>query len=66
MKFFCKCNKWKLLFSYTLRNHWCIYSYVFSAGNGDYYSSGNDLNNFTNVQPGEMEKMAEDGAVLLK
>ncbi|XP_074908246.1 enoyl-CoA delta isomerase 2 isoform X7 [Buteo buteo] len=36
------------------------------TGNGDYYSSGNDLNNFTNVQPGEMEKMAEDGAVLLK
>ncbi|KAM4792237.1 enoyl-CoA delta isomerase 2 isoform 1-T1 [Cyanocitta cristata] len=36
------------------------------TGNGDYYSSGNDLNNFTNVQPGEMEKMAKDGAVLLK
>ncbi|NWT25024.1 ECI2 isomerase, partial [Cardinalis cardinalis] len=36
------------------------------TGNGDYYSSGNDLNNFTNVQPGEMEKMAKEGAVLLK
>ncbi|NXB82206.1 ECI2 isomerase, partial [Donacobius atricapilla] len=36
------------------------------TGNGDYYSSGNDLSNFTNVQPGEMEKMAKDGAVLLK
>ncbi|XP_009277457.1 PREDICTED: enoyl-CoA delta isomerase 2, mitochondrial isoform X4 [Aptenodytes forsteri] len=36
------------------------------TGNGDYYSSGNDLNNFTNIQPGEMEKMAKDGAVLLK
>ncbi|NXB05005.1 ECI2 isomerase, partial [Cnemophilus loriae] len=36
------------------------------TGNGDYYSSGNDLGNFTNVQPGEMEKMAKDGAVLLK
>ncbi|NXO11650.1 ECI2 isomerase, partial [Oriolus oriolus] len=36
------------------------------TGNGDYYSSGNDLTNFTNVQPGEMEKMAKDGAVLLK
>ncbi|NXW78992.1 ECI2 isomerase, partial [Hirundo rustica] len=36
------------------------------TGNGDYYCSGNDLNNFTNVQPGEMEKMAKDGAVLLK
>ncbi|NXE97489.1 ECI2 isomerase, partial [Menura novaehollandiae] len=36
------------------------------TGNGDYYSSGNDLNNFANIQPGEMEKMAKDGAVLLK
>ncbi|XP_068054745.1 enoyl-CoA delta isomerase 2 isoform X1 [Anomalospiza imberbis] len=36
------------------------------TGNGGYYSSGNDLSNFTNVQPGEMEKMAKDGAVLLK
>ncbi|KAK4825888.1 hypothetical protein QYF61_003244 [Mycteria americana] len=36
------------------------------TGNGDYYSSGNDLNNFTNVQPSEMEKMAKEGAVLLK
>ncbi|XP_035751801.1 enoyl-CoA delta isomerase 2 isoform X2 [Egretta garzetta] len=36
------------------------------TGNGDYYSSGNDLNNFTNIQPGEMEKMAKDGALLLK
>ncbi|NWH16582.1 ECI2 isomerase, partial [Grus americana] len=36
------------------------------TGNGDYYSSGNDLNNFTNVQPSEMEKMAKDGAILLK
>ncbi|NWH53657.1 ECI2 isomerase, partial [Fregata magnificens] len=36
------------------------------TGNGDYYSSGNDLTNFTNIQPGEMQKMANDGAVLLK
>ncbi|NXR39453.1 ECI2 isomerase, partial [Zosterops hypoxanthus] len=36
------------------------------TGNGDYYSSGNDLSNFTNVQPGDMKKMAEDGAVLLR
>ncbi|XP_050174184.1 enoyl-CoA delta isomerase 2 isoform X3 [Myiozetetes cayanensis] len=36
------------------------------TGNGDYYSSGNDLNNFANIGPGEMEKMAKDGAVLLK
>ncbi|NXI49505.1 ECI2 isomerase, partial [Chloroceryle aenea] len=36
------------------------------TGNGDYYSSGNDLTNFTNVQPSDMEKMAQDGAVLLR
>ncbi|NXC18277.1 ECI2 isomerase, partial [Corythaeola cristata] len=36
------------------------------TGNGDYYSSGNDLTNFTNIQTGGMEKMAKDGAVLLK
>uniref|UniRef100_A0A8B9PYX0 Enoyl-CoA delta isomerase 2 n=1 Tax=Apteryx owenii TaxID=8824 RepID=A0A8B9PYX0_APTOW len=36
------------------------------TGNGEYYCSGNDLNNFTNVQAGETEKMAKDGAVLLK
>ncbi|XP_054237526.1 enoyl-CoA delta isomerase 2 [Indicator indicator] len=36
------------------------------TGNGDYYSSGNDLNNFANIQPGEVEKMAKDAAVSLK
>ncbi|XP_068788043.1 enoyl-CoA delta isomerase 2 isoform X3 [Struthio camelus] len=36
------------------------------TGNGEYYCSGNDLNNFTNIQANEMEKMAKDGAVLLK
>ncbi|NWI90712.1 ECI2 isomerase, partial [Pitta sordida] len=36
------------------------------TGNGDYYSSGNDLSNFTDIRPDEMEKMAKDGAVLLK
>ncbi|NXI46270.1 ECI2 isomerase, partial [Galbula dea] len=36
------------------------------TGNGDYYSSGNDLSNFASVQPGEMGKMAKDGAELLK
>uniref|UniRef100_A0A493TG81 Enoyl-CoA delta isomerase 2 n=5 Tax=Anas TaxID=8835 RepID=A0A493TG81_ANAPP len=36
------------------------------TGNGEYYTSGNDLNNFANVKPNEMEKMAKDGAVLLK
>ncbi|NWI62938.1 ECI2 isomerase, partial [Todus mexicanus] len=36
------------------------------TGSGDYYSSGNDLNNFANVQPSDMGKMAKDGAVLLR
>lgn len=36
------------------------------TGNGDYYTSGNDLNNFSNVQPSEMKKMAKDAAELLK
>ncbi|NXG71449.1 ECI2 isomerase, partial [Baryphthengus martii] len=36
------------------------------TGNGDYYSSGNDLNNFANIQPSDMAKMAKDGAVLLR
>ncbi|NWH82265.1 ECI2 isomerase, partial [Piaya cayana] len=36
------------------------------TGNGDYYSSGNDLNNFTSGLAGAVEKMAKDGAALLK
>ncbi|XP_051465848.1 enoyl-CoA delta isomerase 2 isoform X2 [Apus apus] len=36
------------------------------TGNGEYYSSGNDLSNFTDIQPNQMEEMAKDGAVLLK
>ncbi|XP_075777426.1 enoyl-CoA delta isomerase 2 isoform X2 [Pelodiscus sinensis] len=36
------------------------------TGNGDYYCSGNDLNNFTNIPSGGIEKMAKDGAVLLE
>ncbi|NXH21986.1 ECI2 isomerase, partial [Bucco capensis] len=37
------------------------------TGNGDYYSSGNDLNNFANsAQSGELEKMAKEGAELLR
>ncbi|NWX83719.1 ECI2 isomerase, partial [Nothoprocta ornata] len=39
---------------------------VVITGNGDYYCSGNDLKNFTNIPAGEMEKMAEDGAALLR
>ncbi|XP_074843833.1 enoyl-CoA delta isomerase 2 isoform X2 [Carettochelys insculpta] len=36
------------------------------TGNGDYYCSGNDLNNFTNIPSSGLEKMAKDGAVLLE
>ncbi|NWS74829.1 ECI2 isomerase, partial [Crotophaga sulcirostris] len=36
------------------------------TGNGDYYSSGNDLNNFLSAHFSELEKKAKDGEVLLK
>ncbi|XP_038626262.1 enoyl-CoA delta isomerase 2 isoform X1 [Tachyglossus aculeatus] len=36
------------------------------TGSGDYYSSGNDLNNFMNVSPDGVEQKAKDSAVLLK
>ncbi|KAM5298887.1 enoyl-CoA delta isomerase 2 [Ctenodactylus gundi] len=36
------------------------------TGNGDYYSSGNDLNNFANVLPDQLEEIAKNSAVLLR
>ncbi|XP_006870608.1 PREDICTED: enoyl-CoA delta isomerase 2, mitochondrial [Chrysochloris asiatica] len=36
------------------------------TGNGDYYCSGNDLNNFTNVLPDEVEEKAKHFAILLR
>ncbi|XP_072535451.1 enoyl-CoA delta isomerase 2 isoform X2 [Salminus brasiliensis] len=36
------------------------------TGSGDYYCSGNDLNNFTNVPEGGAEKMAKDSGDLLR
>lgn len=36
------------------------------TGNGDYYCSGNDLNNFTNIPVGGAEKLAKDSGDLLK
>ncbi|XP_053570672.1 enoyl-CoA delta isomerase 2 isoform X2 [Bombina bombina] len=36
------------------------------TGLGDYFCSGNDLNNFTNIPPEGKEKMAKDAAVLLE
>ncbi|XP_054984747.1 enoyl-CoA delta isomerase 2 isoform X2 [Sorex araneus] len=36
------------------------------TGSGDYYCSGNDLTNFTDIPPGGMEEKAKDGAALLR
>lgn len=36
------------------------------TGNGDYYSSGNDLNNFTDISPEGIEEKAKNGAILLR
>lgn len=36
------------------------------TGNGDYYCSGNDLNNFTKIPEGGVEKIAKDSGELLR
>ncbi|XP_037384922.1 enoyl-CoA delta isomerase 2-like [Talpa occidentalis] len=36
------------------------------TGNGDYYSSGNDLNNFTDIPPGGVEQKAKDSVILVR
>uniref|UniRef100_A0AAY5EHE4 Delta(3)-Delta(2)-enoyl-CoA isomerase n=1 Tax=Electrophorus electricus TaxID=8005 RepID=A0AAY5EHE4_ELEEL len=36
------------------------------TGSGDFYCSGNDLNNFTGIPQGGIEKMAKDSGELLK
>ncbi|XP_039609289.1 enoyl-CoA delta isomerase 2, mitochondrial isoform X2 [Polypterus senegalus] len=36
------------------------------TGNGDYYCSGNDLNNFMNVSPDNIKQMAKDSGELLR
>ncbi|XP_059801652.1 enoyl-CoA delta isomerase 2, mitochondrial isoform X2 [Hypanus sabinus] len=36
------------------------------TGSGDYYCSGNDLSNFTNIRPEGMEQTSKDSAALLK
>ena len=36
------------------------------AGSGDYYCSGNDLTNFTNLPADGLEEMARSGAALLR
>uniref|UniRef100_A0A673SVJ6 Delta(3)-Delta(2)-enoyl-CoA isomerase n=1 Tax=Suricata suricatta TaxID=37032 RepID=A0A673SVJ6_SURSU len=36
------------------------------TGNGDYYSSGNDLTNFTDIPSGGVEEKAKNSAILLR
>eukprot|EP00118_Oscarella_pearsei_P001575 m.7802 g.7802 ORF g.7802 m.7802 type:complete len:384 (+) comp19665_c0_seq2:13-1164(+) len=36
------------------------------TANGDYYSSGNDLNNFAQIPPEGVQKMAEEGGEILR
>ncbi|XP_049620855.1 LOW QUALITY PROTEIN: enoyl-CoA delta isomerase 2 [Suncus etruscus] len=36
------------------------------TGNGDYYCSGNDLTNFSNIPPGGAEELAKASAILLR
>ncbi|XP_005327554.2 enoyl-CoA delta isomerase 2 isoform X1 [Ictidomys tridecemlineatus] len=36
------------------------------TGNGDYYSSGNDLTNFTDVSPNSIEETAKNASILLR
>ncbi|XP_055964510.1 enoyl-CoA delta isomerase 2 isoform X2 [Sorex fumeus] len=36
------------------------------TGSGDYYCSGNDLSNFTDIPPGGLEEKAKNSAVLLR
>ncbi|XP_008505603.1 enoyl-CoA delta isomerase 2 isoform X2 [Equus przewalskii] len=36
------------------------------TGNGDYYSSGNDLTNFTNTSPGEIQEKAKNSLILVR
>ncbi|KAL8182487.1 UNVERIFIED_CONTAM: Enoyl-CoA delta isomerase 2, mitochondrial, partial [Gekko kuhli] len=44
----------------------CPALFIFLWGSGDYYCSGNDLNNFANVSAGGIKEMADNGAKLLK
>lgn len=39
---------------------------VVLTGAGSYYSSGNDLSNFSNIPPEGPQKMADEGAILLE
>ena len=37
-----------------------------TTGTGDYYCSGTDLSNFTDIPPDGPEKMAEEGMIILR
>ncbi len=37
-----------------------------TTGTGDYYCSGNDLSNFTNIPEEGPEKLAEEGRIRLR
>lgn len=39
---------------------------ILFTGNGDYFCSGNDLSNFTDVHSGEVEEKGKRGAILLR
>ncbi|XP_066233034.1 enoyl-CoA delta isomerase 2 isoform X2 [Saccopteryx leptura] len=39
---------------------------IVMTGNGDYYCSGNDLTNFTDIPPGGVEEKAKVGAMMLR
>ncbi len=39
--------------------------HVLIAGAGDYYCSGNDLSNFSNIAPQDIAEMAKKGGTLI-
>lgn len=50
-----------------LTSHYILFNYSsYLLGSGDFYCSGNDLNNFTQIPEGGMEKMAKDAGELLR
>lgn len=53
--------KWGLLTLISFFFKICFY-----IGNGDYYCSGNDLSNFAQISPGDMEESAKNSAAMLK
>lgn len=51
----------------VLSKHLNIYQCLsLITGAGDFYSSGNDLNNFMEIDPANVHQAAKDGAVTLE